>query len=195
MDITVFTKSFFFLLFKTLMEKFSLRSFSIIYTEPERYKTGSKPSGEVILTEGFDRLESIPGFSGSSVNSKDALIVQLGFEGKRSLDVFYHINPEITYAINGFPSYKPDWHKISLEANLRFLMESKAYCNLFLAPAVDPFETEKTIDLINCEIKKQGFNVVISPLGTKLQALGAMLYAMKEQRNEGSISFPIFLSG
>lgn len=191
-DITVFTKSFFFLLFKTLREKYSLRKFSIIYTEPERYKTGTKPSGEVILTEGLDRLESIPGYSGSSINSKDALIVQLGFEGKRALDVFYNINPEISYAINGFPSYKPEWHKISLESNMRFLMESKAYCHLFSAPALDPFETEKVIDLLNREIKTQGFNVVISPLGTKLQAFGAMLYALKDKETKVVYPFPSF---
>ena len=59
---------------------------------------------DIILTEGLDRVESMPGFVGSSVNPKDALIVILGFEEKRSREVFHTVNPELTYAVNGFPS-------------------------------------------------------------------------------------------
>lgn len=193
-DITVFTKSFFFLLFKALKEKYSINNYTIVYTEPERYNIGSKATSEFVLTEGFDRLESIPGFSGSSVNSKDALIVQIGFEGKRALDVFYHTSPEIVYAINGFPSYQPGWHKLSLEANMRFLMESKSYEHLFSAPALDPFETERIIEYIVKEISQKSLNIVIAPLGTKVQAFGTMLYALKDSAAKVVYPFPSFFN-
>ena len=183
-DITVFTKPYFFLLFKVLKEKFNLRRFHVVYTEPEKYKT--------ILTEGLDRTGSIPGFIGSSASPKDALIVLLGFEGKRATEVFYNINPELTFAINGFPSYQPGWHKISLEANLRFLGESGASDYLFFAPAVDPFETKKVVSQIVKEIEEdnQDLNIVIAPLGTKMQAFGVLLYAFQNNTTKVIYPFP-----
>ena len=191
-DITVFTKPYFFLLFKVLQEKFNLHRFHIIYTEPEKYKSRNSNKNEIILTEGLDRVESSPGFVGSSINSKDALIVLLGFEGKRATEVFDNINPELTFAINGFPSYQPGWHKISLEANLRFLGESGASDYLFFAPAVDPFETKKVVSQIVKEIEEdnQDLNIVIAPLGTKMQAFGVLLYAFQNNTTKVIYPFP-----
>lgn len=191
-DITVFTKPYFFLLFKVLKEKFNLCRFHVIYTEPEKYKLRSLDTGKVILTEGLDRIESIPGFVGSSVNPKDSLIVILGFEGKRSIEVFHTVEPEVTYAINGFPSYQPGWHKTSLEANIRFLNESKASNRLFFAPAIDPFETKRVISRIVDEIKENSpnTNIIIAPLGTKMQAFGVLLYALQNRDIKVIYPFP-----
>lgn len=189
-DITVFTKPYFFLLFKVMREKFNLRRFHVIYTEPEKYKSKSSNKSEIILTEGLDRIESMPGFVGSSANSQDALIVILGFEGKRAIEVFSNVNPELTYAVNGFPSFQPGWHKISLEANLRFLRESGASEYLFFAPAIDPFETKKIVSQIVKEVKenRQDLNIVIAPLGTKMQAFGVLLCAF--QNNTIKVIYP-----
>lgn len=191
-DITVFTKPYFFLLFKVLKEKFGLYRFHVVYTEPERYRRRTSDTGEIILTEGLDRIESIPGFVGSCVNSKDSLIVLLGFEGKRSIEVFHIVEPEITYAINGFPSYQPGWHKISLEANMRFLNESKASNRLFFAPAIDPFETKKVVSQVVEEIREnnQDTNITIAPLGTKMQAFGVLLYALQDANIKVIYPFP-----
>jgi hypothetical protein len=191
-DITVFTKGYFFLLFKVLKEKFNLHEFHVVYTEPEKYKSKSTDTNEIILTEGLDRVESIPGFAGSSINYKDVLIVILGFEGKRSMEVFNSVNPELTFAVNGFPSFQPGWHKISLEANLLFLQESGASEHLFFAPAVDPFETRNTISQIVKEIEKnnKNTNIIISPLGTKLQAFGVFLYVFENRKVKVIYPFP-----
>lgn len=191
-DITVFSKAYFFLLFKILKEKLNLHEFYVVYTEPERYKSKSADRNEIILTEGLDRVESIPGYTGSSMNSEDALIVILGFEGKRSIEVFHSVNPELTYAVNGFPSFQPGWHKISLEANLPFLRESGASNHLFFAPAVDPFETRNTVSQIVEEIEEnnKNTNIIISPLGTKLQAFGVLLYALGNKKIKVIYPFP-----
>lgn len=191
-DITVFTKAYFFLLFKILREKLNLHEFYVVYTEPEKYKSKNVDKDEIVLTEGLDRVESIPGFVGSSVNSKDALIVILGFEGKRSIEVFSSVDPELTYAVNGFPSFQAGWHKISLEANLRFLRESGAFEHLFFAPAGDPFETRNILSQIVEEIEKdnENVNILISPLGTKLQAFGTLLYALRNKKIKVIYPFP-----
>lgn len=193
LDITVFTIPYFFLLVKTLKERFNLSKFHVIYTEPEKYGGENSNSG-IILTEGLDRIESIPGFFGSSVNSKDALIVLLGFEGNRSIEIFYDVSPELTYAINGFPSFRPGWHKVSLEANLRFLKESRAFEHLFFASAVDPFETREVLSQIDEELKRrtETSNTIIAPLGTKTQAFGALLYALQEKSVKVIYPFPSY---
>lgn len=191
-DITVFTKGYFFLLFKVLKEKLNLHEFYVVYTEPEKYKSKSTDRNEIILTEGLDRVESIPGFAGSSINSEDALIVILGFEGKRSMEVFNSVNPKLTYAVNGFPSFQPEWHKVSLEANLPFLQTSGASEHLFFAPATDPFETSNTVSQIVEEIEKdnKNTNIIISPLGTKPQAFGVLLYALGNKKIKVIYPFP-----
>lgn len=190
-DVTVFAKAYFFLLFKVLKEKFSLHKFYVVYTEPQKYKTKNTDTDEIILTEGLDRVESIPGFTGSSINSENVLIVILGFEGKRSKEVFSSVEPKFTYAVNGFPSFQPGWHKISFEENLPFLEESGASEHLFFAPAVDPFETRNTISQIVEEIESnnKNTNIIISPLGTKLQAFGVLLYALENKKIK--IIYPI----
>jgi hypothetical protein len=175
-DISVFTKPYFFLLLKAIKERFGMRKFHIIYTEAVEYPFDSKKN-ETILTEGLDRIESMPGFMGSTVNLEDALIVILGFEGKRSLEVFYAVDPEVCYCLDGYPSLQPGWHKKSIEANLRFLDESGAFRHLFFAPANDPFETMDALERIINEIKEKNsdLGITIAPLGTKIQAMGALL--------------------
>jgi len=190
-DITVFTKPYFFLLFKTLREKFGMSRFHVVYTEPEGYKDREPDTGDIVLTEGLDRVETIPGFFGSCVHSRDTLIVILGFEGKRSMEVFHAVSPQTTYAVNGFPSYQPGWHRISLEANMRFLMESKATDHLYFAPAIDPFETAKALSYIvkRDEINKDS-NIIVAPLGTKMQAFGTLLYSLKNVSAKVIYPFP-----
>lgn len=193
-DITVFTKPYFFLLFKILNKKINLNNFYIIYTEPEKYKSVNPNTREIILTQGLDRIESMPGFFGSSIYPKNALIVIMGFEGKRAEQVFSVVNPELTFAINGFPSFRAGWKKISLEANLRFLHESGAHDHLFFAASIDPFETKYVIKEIVKEIKKKHkkMNIVIAPLGAKTQALGALLYSLEDKKIKIIYPFPSF---
>jgi hypothetical protein len=188
-DITVFTKPYFFLMLKVLEEKFGLSKFQVLYTEPESY-TRETNSGEIVLTEGLDRIETIPGFFGSSVYPEDTLVVILGFEGKRSMEVFNNITPQNTYAVIGFPSYQPGWHKKSIEQNMRFLNESRATDHLHFAPAIDPFETEKLLSGIVSVRENKESNTIIAPLGTKMQALGTFLYAVKDSTAKIVYPFP-----
>lgn len=189
-DITVFTKPYFFLLFKTLREKFGMSKFLMVYTEPKGYKNKEPDTGEIILTEGLDRVETIPGFFGSCVHSRDTLIVILGFEGKRSMEVFQTVSPQTTYAINGFPSYQPGWHRMSLEANMHFLMESRATDHLYFAPAIDPFETAKILSYIVKSDEIKDSNIIIAPLGTKMQAFGTLLHSLKDTSAKVIYPFP-----
>jgi hypothetical protein len=192
LDITVFTKPYFFLLCQVLLEKFKVLNIDVLYTGPEKYADKPNETDIISLTNGIDRIVSLPGFSGSSIKSKTALIVIMGFEGKRSMEIFDNVNPDITYAINGFPSLKSGWHKESLYANSRFLYDSDAYKHLFYSSSIDPFETQKTVDEIIKEIQNidNNFNVIIAPLGTKVQAFGVMLHSFLNKSTKVIYPFP-----
>ncbi len=197
LDISTFPKPYLFLLIKVLFDRYKVNSVYVCYTEPLKYKDKNTTNGETILTSGLDRIECIPGFVGNSTYSQNLLIVILGFEGNRAQEVFEIIEPTITYAINGFPSYKPGWHKISIENNMSFLNESGAHRHIYFAPANDPFETEKVISELIEEIKisNPDNNIIIAPLGTKIQALGILLYALRNRAIKIVYPFPsIYMS-
>jgi hypothetical protein len=193
-DISVFTKPYFFLLTKLLTEEFGIKNFFIIYTEPEGY--GKRTNNEYDLSDGIYHISHIPGFHGYSINENDALIVLLGFEGNRSLDIFYNINPDITYAVNGFPAFQPGWQMRSIELNKRFLSESGANLHLFNAPAIDPFETKRVLENIIKEINQlyPYLDIVIAPLGTKTQAFGTLLCALTNKKIRIVYPFPTHFS-
>jgi hypothetical protein len=164
-----------------------------VYTEPRSYGKNGEDN-QFVFTQGLDRIEPIPGFTGSSKKSKDALIVILGFEGNKANEVFEEVNPDITYAINGFPSFQSGWHQISFENNIRFLKDSQAYKNFVFSPSIDPFETKKqliqTVNKINAD--SSDYNIVISPLGTKMQALGVLLFAINNREIKVVYPFPSY---
>jgi hypothetical protein len=70
-------------------------------------------------------------------------------------------------------------------------MESKAADHLYFAPAIDPFENAR---VLSCVVKSEGIekesNVIIAPLGTKMQALGALLYSLKNAWAKVVYPFP-----
>ncbi len=190
-DICTFTKPYLFVLFKVLKEIFQLKRVDIVYTEPRYYKNKDERSDEIVMTEGLDRIQSIPGFRGSPLEAQNVLIVILGFEGKRSLEVFEEIEPNITFAINGFPSYKAGWNQISLNENIKFLDSSGAHEHLFFAPANNPFETRNLIDSIINEISEtKNKNIIIAPLGSKMQAFGVLLFALNFKNISVVYPFP-----
>lgn len=189
-DISVIPKPYYFLLIKVFKDLYDVNELFIIYTEPKGYKKMS--DGKYILTEGLDIVKSIPGYSGSNIMNKNALIMLLGFEGNRSLEVYLAVEPDITYAINGFPSHNPIWHKISFESNIRFLKESNSFQRLAFSPTIDPFATYDKIKELVSEIKTKSpeFNIVICPLGTKIQSLGVLLFAVKNRDVKVIYPFP-----
>ncbi len=190
-DICTFTKPYLFVLFKVFKEVFQISEVDIVYTEPVSYKNKDEINDEIVMTEGLDRIQSIPGFRGSPIETQNALIVILGFEGKRSLEVFEEVEPNITFAINGFPSYKAGWNQISLSKNTQFLDLSGAHEHLFFTPANNPFETRNLIHHIVNELpESKNKNIIIAPLGSKMQAFGVLLFALNFKNISVVYPFP-----
>lgn len=176
-DISCFTKPYFYYIIKLLKERFGVLRLSVFYTEPRSYLF---PQGLFSLfhtSTGPLSVEEIPGYSGQEDrDSKRKLIILLGFDGDLSAEINEAVSPSETVVVNGFPSYSPKFKDISLIANER-LVTDKSNIKVEYARANNPFEVYNLLE----SLKRRGENAAfinVAPLGTKPMALGACLFAL-----------------
>jgi hypothetical protein len=186
-DISCFTKPYFFYLLKYVHERISISSPTVFYTEPFSYKFPKKGLfSSYHETEGPIKIEEIPGFNGIRERGGDkVLIVLLGFESESLDEIDLDVSPNKSFFVNGFPSYVPKFKDISLVVNENFTGNKD---NIILySRANNPFEVFNLLEKV-----KKNFNnafINIAPLGTKPMALGACLFAIHNP--EVKVLFPI----
>lgn len=157
-----------------------------LYTEPLRYCKNLNGSDKWEFVDRFDLykkfrgIEPIPGFLRANDDKLDEKwIAFLGFDGKRVEQIndrydFADIVPVIT-----LPSYKPGWQNYALQENIDIIksVERKPeyiIANSFLS-AYDYLEKMKNI------YPKTYLRV--TPVGTKINALGAILFCLNNVHN------------
>lgn len=182
LDMSVMVKPFIFILLKYLISIKRIGELYIIYTEPKSYhktKLEMFSASNNHFTKGTINTGEIPSYSGiQDLNKRNALIILLGFEGERPLEVSNAINPDITIPVNGFPAYRPEFKDGSLILNDELLKEPDVFKKLMYAPANDPFETKNVFEDILSEYTNE-YNISIAPLGTKPMALGSCFFALQ----------------
>lgn len=185
-DISCFTKPYFFLILKHLQSIQKLSSVIVFYTEPKSYvfQKGFYLSYQSSL--GPLRVVEIPGYTGSDFRGQNRLLViLLGFDGDLSREIKEDVAPSNTIIVNGFPGYAPKFKDISLICNEKLIhAEGTKIC---YSRANNPFETYNFLE----NLKKQhgDFFVNIAPLGTKPMALGACMFAINHP--ETRIVYPM----
>ncbi|MDO8990809.1 MAG: hypothetical protein Q7U91_14385 [Sideroxyarcus sp.] len=124
-------------------------------------------------------LRSVLGYSGIMYPTRPLhLILILGFEIERAREIITRLEPQMLSIAYGKQSgsINSELH----DRNSRFLDQMQcAYGSTMTAfpiSVVDPFET--STDLAEYSLKFNEFNTVISPLNTKLSAIGAGLYCI-----------------
>lgn len=182
LDMSVMVKPYIFILLKYLISIKKIKELYIMYTEPKSYhksKLEMFSASNNHFTKGTINTGEIPSYSGNQdLDKRKALIILLGFEGERPLEVLNAINPDITIPVNGFPAYRPEFKDGSLILNDELLKEPDVFNNLMYAPANDPFETEKVLEEILSKHTNE-YNMSIAPLGTKPMALGSCFFALE----------------
>ena len=166
-----------------------------IYVEPESYTYNLKPKpGEF-----FDLSERIRGFSPiptfASLQTRRAeemtLIPLLGFEGIRFRHLIETIEPserDITPII-GVPGFELEYPFHSFEGNASVLSNTKSWQRVSFVDAACPFALYSHLSAIQ---NSAGSKLLqIATIGTKPHALGAMIYAMKNQDIELLYDHPI----
>ena len=190
-DFSIMIKPYLFILLKYLQDIKNIEKIFFLYTEPASYhKSRAKiiSKGGDYFTKGSTKTGEIPSYSGSkNLTKKTALIVLLGFEGERTVEVVRAVEPDITIPINGFPAYRPEFKDISIISNEELLREPEIFKNLDYAPANDPFETKNVLEKIYSKYSNH-YNIATAPLGTKPMALGSCLFAL--QHADSRIIYP-----
>lgn len=176
-DISCFTKPYFFSILKYLKERLRLSATKVYYTEPMAYIFSTELYHSYRSGYGPLSVMEIPGYPGLDTRTNEkVLIVLLGFESELSSFISDEVAPDEIIVVNGFPSYSPLFKDISLINNERLLRNSGAIIKYVRAN--NPFETFNLLESLKKERPDAFFNIV--PLGTKPMALGACLYAISD---------------
>ncbi len=177
-DLSSFTKPFFYALFKFLGLNGSSMIYSF-YTEPRSYifSTGSFDSYK--SSKGSIKVREIPSFAGNNItDQKPILVILLGFDGGLSREISVEVAPRKTVLINGFPGYEPKYKDLSIINNEKLVSDGSK--KLIYSRANNPFEL---YNILKEELKEYGEDTLISiaPIGSKPMALGACIYAIKHR--------------
>lgn len=171
-DISTFTKPFFFLFLKIIIQNFNKKHFFVVNTIPSKYT----PSPLSFNTWG---TEIMPAYNGIwSPQKRNVLIAVLGFEGHKLSGIlekweFSELNPII-----GFPAFYPGLQDRTLTENAEVLKRANAFQNLKYSPSLDPFESYRVMKSI-FDCYNGNYNVAIAPLGPKPIALSSSLISIE----------------
>lgn len=165
------------------IKRMHFRKVYCVYTEPLRYCKNSITSEEEYvdrfdLYKKFRGIEAIPGFVRENDKKlRERWIVFLGFEGKRSGQInekyeFENIVPVIT-----LPSYQPGWHNYVFEENLDLIKQADRKPEYIIANSyLSAYNYLKRVVHASPDLY-----VRVSPLGTKINALGALLFSLNNK--------------
>lgn len=173
------------------LESLGLSEFTAVYSEPRTYLKQEHTSFST-TTSGVVR--PVRGLGPSTTGSaKEFLVLGVGYDDKLISEVANNKDGSAVYPVFAFPSLSPDMYQqsaIRAAASGEVALRSDWVGNRRFAPANDPFSTASTISAIVAEIDRKGGinNIYLSPLSTKVQALGFAIYWLFEGRARGAVS-------
>lgn len=183
-DITGFMRPHLLFLLRFLAES-GVSAFDVIYSEPGHYEKAEKTrfSDEVIVD-----IRQIAGFEGNHVTdtASDVLIIGAGYDDKLIAHVAEHKDSAKKVRILGLPSLRADMYQQNvLRAELAAEQvggNSLDGIDTHFAPANDPFVTAESLSAVVRQMRERRpiSNLYLSPLATKVQALGFGLYYLYE---------------
>jgi hypothetical protein len=151
-----------------------LMDVDIIYAEPDEY---------IKVDESYLLSDHGMGFSGNGIpaltypqQEKKHILFLLGYEGDRFSDAIETLQAqkEDVTLIFGLPSYKINWEKNSYYENIRVIVDNQLHDRFIYAGANNSRAVEKKIDMLVKHCSNQGMQLIIVPIGTKPQAIGAI---------------------
>lgn len=166
-----------------------VKEFTVLYSEPMFY-TKQEDTSFSTATTGFPR--PVRGMYGSK-SGPDHLILGVGYDHKLIGEVADNKEGAIIYPIFSFPSLSPDMYQqsaIRASNGGGSALDSAWINNRQFAPANDPFTTASIISNIvkNIDQNVVEANIYLSPLSTKIQALGFSLYWLLQGRHRGGVT-------
>ncbi|MEW8522570.1 MAG: hypothetical protein AB2552_05910 [Candidatus Thiodiazotropha endolucinida] len=173
LDISCFTKPYFFVLLKYLSH-IKIKLIHVFYTQPRAYRFTSASYCSYKSSSGPISVREIPSFPGSESRQPERmLVVFLGFDGDLSTEISEIVAPTKIVLVNGFPSFEAKYKDISLINNEKLINASG---KLLYSKSSNPFDTYNTLAKLASDYQNATLN--IAPLGNKPMALGACLFAI-----------------
>ncbi|CAM3161345.1 hypothetical protein [Asticcacaulis taihuensis] len=170
-----------------------------LYTEPGEYTYSSNPRpGDFYdLSEKMRGFRPIPTFARIPSRGRPAglLIPLLGFEGVRFKHLVEVIEPndKDIYPIIGVPGFEIDYPFHTFEGNADPLRSTRAWQRVDYVDASCPFSLFSLIERMRQD--HPGRAIQVATIGTKPHALGAMLYAMRDDTCEILYDHPVRKQG
>jgi len=189
-DITGFMRHVIVFLVQKLARE-GVSTVSVVYSEPQAYAQqeqttfSTKTSGTVRPVRGL----------GSSFHSSgsEILIIGVGYDDKLISQVATNKDGAVVYPIFAFPSLSPDMYQqsaVRAAASGDVALNPSWVNKRRFAPANDPFSTAAVVSSIVAEVDRSfaNANIYLSPLSTKVQALGFALWWHHEGSARGAAS-------
>ncbi|MEK6743058.1 MAG: hypothetical protein AABZ15_05595 [Nitrospirota bacterium] len=160
----------------------------VVYVEPEIYSFSAAPKeGEIFdLSERILGISPLPGFISFREpleEEKVCFVPLLGFEGTRLAYLIEQVQPpgNKILPIIGVPGFRPEYPFYAYHGNQLPLLRTHAYRNVRYAIANCPFSLFYALEDI---VKDYPDDMLkIAPIGTKPHALGAVLFAIANNRS------------
>lgn len=163
--------------------------FTALYSEPVEY---TKQENTTFSTSTVGIPRPVKGMAGSHHSlGRDYLIIAVGYDHKLISEVTNHKDSSSVYPLFAFPSLSPDMYQqsaVSASNSGDIALGDEWISNRRFAPANDPFSTASILSEIVRDIvrKEASANIYLSPLSTKVQALGFAIYWQLEGRGRGA---------
>ena len=198
-DITTFTHEHLLILMALIrMAPVGLGKVIFAYTGAEEYSTNTDEK-DVWLSHGVTSVRSILGYPGNMVPSRKLhLIVLVGFESERARSVIEILEPaRLSLGVGdeaqsvSVSHYRRNRRFYSRIKDFIATQESvQAEVDTFSFSCVDPIKARAT--LLEHSSKYEGYNVVITPMNTKISTVGLGLAAFQKPDLQLICSCPQF---
>jgi hypothetical protein len=191
-DITTFTKQYLLVLLKSIRQDYPSASIRILYT-PGYYEVSSSHPEKTALSWGVKEIKPVPGFLGNCLPwQDDILVLFLGYEGERAFQIMQKLEPKKTIAVLPSPPSYPHADRPTYTLNKRILSRPIDEVERYEADALDP---ESTRDLLLELSKKyedeERCNLIISPICTKIQTLGILLFFWTKKDTNAQVIYTL----
>lgn len=191
-DITGFMRPHMMFLVRILVAR-GVRAFDVIYSEPSYY---AKKEQTRFSLGSVGNVRQVAGFEGLINNdtSRDLVIIGAGYETHLIAEVAEDKDKAKKLVLLGLPSLSADmYQQNALRTRVAADALGDSGAGRHFAPANDPFVTATVLSEIVWRQERVApvTNLYLSPLATKAQALGFVLYFLGEcEGKHASIIFP-----
>lgn len=179
-----------------MLERLEVRRFHVLYSEPAYYKK----KGATSFSRGsIASVRQVAGYEGiiNPDSEEDLLVIGMGFDAQLIKEVAEDKDKAAKIQLFGLPSLRADMYQQSILRSREvadFLTDPLfSPRHRATAPANDPFVTASVLSEVVSQraILHPFTNLYLSPLGTKVQALGFGLFFLGECLNSNrSILYP-----